>query len=247
MAYLAQSTHCQFLGLVLGFVGWILIASISGVNDWRIWYVDDQSVITGGLAWVGVWRVCFNTHILDSAEFCKSISLTDSFTPPEIAAAQVLCMTATGVGVAANLVAGYAVRNGFIGVHSGHVRLTFVMAGILYWLTAACSLVPVLWNMTSVLSNLTIDFPLDFYMPPAPLRQEVGPGIGIGIGSSLLLIISGLLFLCYTHPIKTKMSKSRAMKHLGNVNLKADDFPDAIKESKHEGIINPAFEAEENL
>ncbi|XP_051986944.1 claudin-34-like [Xyrauchen texanus] len=247
MAYLVQSTHHQFLGLVLGFVGWILIASISGVNDWRIWYVDDHSVITGGLAWVGVWRVCFNTHILDSSEFCKSISLTDSFTPPEIAAAQVLCMTAIGVGVAANLVAGYAVRNAFFGVHSGHVRLTFVIAGALYWLTAACSLVPVLWNMTSVLSNLTIDFPPDFYIPPAPSRQEVGPGIGIGIGSSILLIISGLIFLCFTHPIKTKTPKSGAMEHLGNVNLKADDFLGTITESTDEGRINPAFESVGNL
>uniref|UniRef100_A0A671TDG9 Claudin 34 n=1 Tax=Sinocyclocheilus anshuiensis TaxID=1608454 RepID=A0A671TDG9_9TELE len=175
------SVHWQFAGLVLGFVGWIMTASISGVNDWRIWYVDNQTVITGGLAWVGVWRVCFNSHILDSTEICKSISLTDSFTPPEIAAAQVLCMVAVGVGVLAILVAGHVVRNAIFGVNNRHVRLTFVMAGSLFWLTAACSLVPVFWNMNSVLANLTIDFPPDFYLPSAPVKQEVGPGIGIGI------------------------------------------------------------------
>ncbi|KAK2889211.1 hypothetical protein Q8A67_014586 [Cirrhinus molitorella] len=188
MVYLSQSVHLQFAGLVLGFVGWLITASISGVNDWRIWYVDNQTVVTGGLAWVGVWRVCFNSHILDSAEICKSISLTDSFTPPEIAAAQVLCMVAIGVGVVANLLAGHAVRNGIFEVDSGHVRLTFVIAGSLYWLTAACSLVPVFWNMNSVLANLTIDFPPDFYLPSAPVKQEVGAGIGIGIGSGCLLI-----------------------------------------------------------
>uniref|UniRef100_A0A8C2L697 Uncharacterized protein n=1 Tax=Cyprinus carpio TaxID=7962 RepID=A0A8C2L697_CYPCA len=158
MAYLAQSVHRQFAGLVLGFVGWIMTASVSGVNDWRIWYVDNQTVITGGMASVGVWRVCFNSHILDSAEICKSIRLTDSFTPLEIAAAQVLCMVAVGVGVIANLVAGHAVRNVIFGVDNGHVRLTFVMA--------------VFWNMNSVLANLTIDFPPDFYLPSAPVKQE---------------------------------------------------------------------------
>lgn len=243
MAYLAHSAHYQFVGLVLGFVGWIITACISGVNDWRIWYVDDQSTITGGLAWVGVWRACFNSHVLGSSEFCKSIGLTDSFTPPEIAAAQILCMTAIGVGVAANLLAGYAVRNAYFGIDGGHVRLAFVMAGSLYWLTAACSLVPVLWNMSSVLANLTIDFPSDFYLPPAPLKQDVGPGIGFGIGSSVMLIISGLLLLCYNHPGKTKRKKSTT-EHFNNTNIRAEGSLSTIKEFKDEGRINPAFEAE---
>lgn len=244
MAYLAHSAHFQFVGLVLGFVGWIITACISGVNDWRIWYVDDKSTITGGLAWVGVWRACFNSHVLGSSEFCKSISLTDSFTPPEIAAAQILCMTAIGVGVVANLLAGYAVRNAYFGFDDGHVRLAFVVAGSLYWLTAACSLVPVLWNMSSVLANLTIDFPSDFYLPPAPLKQEIGPGIGFGIGSSVMLIISGLLLLCFKHPGKTKRHKSGTTEHFNNTKIRAECSLSTIKEFKDEGRINPAFEAE---
>lgn len=247
MAYLAHTVHLQFLGLVFGFVGWIITACLSGVNDWRIWYLDDQSIISGGLAWVGVWRACFNSHILDLSEFCKSISLTDSFTPPEIAAAQVLCMTAVGVGVVANLVAGYAVRNAYFGVDSGRVRLAFVVAGSLFWLTAACSLVPVLWNMSSVLANLTIDFPPDFYLPPAPTKQEVGPGIGIGIGSSVLLIVSGLFLMCYRDPVKTKAAKSGPMEHFNNMNVRAESSLDTIKESGDEGIFNPAFEMEKNI
>lgn len=247
MAYLAHSAHLQFLGLMFGFVGWIITVCLSGVNDWRIWYLDDQSIINGGLAWVGVWRACFNSHILDSSEFCKSISLTDSFTPPEIAAAQVLCMTAVVVGVVANLVAGYAVRYAYSVVDSRRVRLAFVMAGSLYWLTAACSLVPVLWNMTSVLANLTIDFPPDFYLPPAPIKQEVGPGIGIGICSSVLLIVSGLFLMCYKDPVKTKKNKNGPMEHFNNINVRAESSLDTIKESGDEGMINPAFEIEKNI
>lgn len=219
-----------------------MTASISGVNDWRIWYVDNQTVITGGLAWVGVWRVCFNSHILDSAEICKSISLTDSFTPPEIAAAQVLCMVAVGVGVLAILVAGYAVRNAIFGVNNRHVRLTFVMACSLFWLTAVCSLVPVFWNMNSVLTNLTIDFPPDFYLPSTPVKQEVGSGIGIGIGSGCLLIASGLLLMCYRYP-KAKVPKSGETGHFDN-NPRDEGFLGVIKESMDEGMINPAYESE---
>ncbi|XP_043098204.1 claudin-34 [Puntigrus tetrazona] len=240
MASLPQSVHCQFAGLVLGFVGWIMTSSVSGVNDWRIWYVDNRTVITGGLAWVGVWRVCFNSHVLDSAEICKSISLTDPFTPPEIAAAQVLCMAAVGVGVLAILVAGHAVRNAIFGVDG--VRLIFVTAGSLFWLTAACSLVPVFWNMNSVLANLTIDFPPDFYLPAAPVKQEVGPGIGIGIGSGCLLIVSGLLLMCYRYP-KTQIPKSEETGHFDN-NPTDEGFLGVIKESTDEGMINPVYETE---
>lgn len=242
MVYLAQSVHQQFAGLVLGFIGWIMMASISGVNDWRIWTVDNQTVITGGLAWVGVWRACFNSHILDSAEICKSIGLTDSFTPPEIAAAQVLCMTAIGVGVVANLLAGYAVRNALFGVDGRHVRLAFVIAGSLYWLTAACSLVPVIWNMSSVLANRTIEFPPDFYLPSAPVKQDVGPGIGFGISSACLLIVSGLLLMCYRHP-ETKMPESGETGHFDK-NLRDEGFLGVINESMDEGMINPAFDME---
>ncbi len=88
-------------------------------------------------------------------------------------------------------------------VNNRHVSLTFVMAGFLFWLTAACLLVPIFWNMNSVLANLTIDFPPDFYLPSAPVKQEVGTGIGIGIGSGVLLILSGLLLMCNRYP-KTK-------------------------------------------
>ncbi len=242
MAYLPQSVHWHFVGLVLGLVGWITTASVSGVNDWRIWYVDNQTVITGGYAWVGVWRVCFNSHILDSAEICKSISLTDSFTPPEIAAAQVLCMVAVGVGVIAILVAGDAMRNAIFGVNNRHVSLTFVMAGFLFWLTAACLLVPIFWNMNSVLANLTIDFPPDFYLPSAPVKQEVGTGIGIGIGSGVLLILSGLLLMCNRYP-KTKMPKRGETGHADN-NPSDEGFLGVIKESMDEHMINPVYKSE---
>uniref|UniRef100_A0A4W4G2V2 Claudin 34 n=1 Tax=Electrophorus electricus TaxID=8005 RepID=A0A4W4G2V2_ELEEL len=206
MVYLVHTAHWQFLGLVLAVLGLILTAASSGVNDWRVWYVEDMSVITSGVAWVGIWRACFYTHVLDTTEFCQSISIMDPFVPPEIAAAQVLCMTAAVVGIAGNLVAGYAVKQVYFNIHASHIKLAFSLAGTLYFLTAACSLVPVIWNMSVVLVNSTIDFPAEFHLPPAPVKQEVGLGIVIGAGSSLLLIISGMLFVCYRQPIKSQKS-----------------------------------------
>uniref|UniRef100_A0A3B4D7P4 Claudin-34 n=1 Tax=Pygocentrus nattereri TaxID=42514 RepID=A0A3B4D7P4_PYGNA len=197
MAFTAKKAHWQFLGLVLAVLGLMLTAGTSGVNNWRLWYVDDLSVISSGVAWVGIWRACFYSHVLDTFEFCQSISITDSFIPPEIVAAQVLCTTAIPIGIAGNLIAGYAVRHVYFNVNRGHIRWAFVLAGALHLLTATCSLVPVFWNMNSVLKNRTIDFPPEFHFPPAPYKQELGMGFIIGICSSVLLIVSGLLFLSY--------------------------------------------------
>jgi len=87
MRYLAHTAHWQFLGLMTGFLAWILIMAATGLDEWRLWFVDDASVVASGVAWVGIWRACFYSHALEN---CRAIGFSDPFTPPEIAAAQVL-------------------------------------------------------------------------------------------------------------------------------------------------------------
>lgn len=242
MSYLAHTAHWQFFGLVLAVLGLILTVATSGVDDWRVWYVDDVSVITSGMAWVGIWRACFYSQVLDEVEFCRSIRITDSFIPAEIAAAQVLCMAAIPVGIAANLVAGYAMRRTYFNIDGGNLRLFFSAAGALYFLTATCSLIPVFWNMSSVLENRTIDFPPEFLLPSAPYKQELGLGILTGIGSSVLLIISGLLFLSYRQtrkPMKHKADETEE-KPGGNTSLRTGALA-----TVREGTDNQAFKVED--
>lgn len=244
MSYLAHTAHWQFFGLVLAVLGLILTIATSGVDDWRVWYVNDVSVITSGMAWVGIWRACFYSHVLDTAEFCRSLSLTDSFVPPEIMAAQVLCVTAILVGIAANLIAGYAMRRAYFNIDGGNIRVFFSAAGALYFLTAACSLIPVFWNMNSVLENRTISFPPEFLLPPAPYKQKLGLGITTGIGSSVLLIVSGLLFLSYRQTRKPRKHKAEGAeeKTRDNTNLRTGSL-----DSVREGTDNPRFKVEDKL
>ncbi|KAF7711793.1 claudin-34 [Silurus meridionalis] len=245
MSYLAHTAHWQFFGLVLAVLGLILTVATSGVDDWRVWYVDDVSVITSGTAWVGIWRACFYSTVLDTAEFCRRISLTDSFVPPEIAAAQVLCMAAILVGITANLVAGYAVRRAYFNI-DGHIRRFFWSAGALYFLTATCSLIPVFWNMSSVLKNRTIDFPPEFLLPPAPYKQELGLGIITGTGSSVLLILSGLLFLSYRQTSKPRKQNAERTekKNQAGTNIRTA----ALHANRvREGTDNSALTVEDKL
>ncbi|KAM6945339.1 claudin-34-like [Aplochiton taeniatus] len=203
--YLSHTAHPQFVGLWLGCLGWTLTAMTMGFIQWRVWLVQDVSLITSGLAWVGVWRACFYSHALETSRFtalyCRRIGPRDAFTPPEIAAAQVLMLLASAAGICGNASAAYALRNVYFGLgKEAPVRSAFCVAGALSLTSAALSLVPLLWNLHSVVANRTIHFPPEFHFPPAPVEQWVGSGIVVGILASALLAVSGLIFLIYRLP-----------------------------------------------
>uniref|UniRef100_A0A665STF7 Claudin 34 n=1 Tax=Echeneis naucrates TaxID=173247 RepID=A0A665STF7_ECHNA len=208
--YLVHTAHTQFMGLLAGFLAWIFTMITLGLNEWRLWHVADESIITSGMAWVGIWRTCFYSHVLPELENCRSIGISETFLPVEIPVAQVMMLLAVICGLAANISAALAVRMAYFSVEDrSNIRLVFVLAGSLYLLTGLLSMVPLVWNMKSVLNNSTIDFPPEFHLPVAPARQQVGSAIGVGILASILMFISGLVFLSYQYSCRTLKSVSR--------------------------------------
>lgn len=200
MTHLVHTAHPQFLGLVCGFLAWILIMVTTGLNEWRLWRVEDVEVVTSGVAWVGIWRACFYSHNLSQIENCWSISIGDSFVPTEIVAAQVLMMTAVIVGLAANACAAYAMRMAYFSVKNRrNIRPVFLLPGGLYVLTSVLCMVPLLWNTHSIINDRPIDFPPEFHLPSSPVAQQIGSGIAVGLFASTVIFLSGLFFLCYRY------------------------------------------------
>uniref|UniRef100_A0A3B3CJ43 Claudin 34 n=1 Tax=Oryzias melastigma TaxID=30732 RepID=A0A3B3CJ43_ORYME len=179
MTYLAHTAHVQFGALWMAFIGWTFTAVALGLIQWRVWLVSGSDVITSGVVWVGLWRTCFNSHTEVSEGLaimhCKFISLTETFTPPEVAAGQVLMLLSLIVGLCGNAGGVYAMRNAYFGVKEySCVRLGFVVTGAFCLLAAVMSLIPLLWNLSSVVANQTIHFPPEFRLPQAPESQHVG-------------------------------------------------------------------------
>ncbi|XP_023195137.1 claudin-34 [Xiphophorus maculatus] len=242
MIYLAHTAHRQFLGFVLGFLAWLFIVTTTGINEWRLWYVDDVSVVTSGVAWVGIWRACFYSHVLPEAEYCRSIGVSDSFAPAEIPSAQVLMMLAVITGLLGNVSAAVAVRFAYFSVEDRrNMRLSFAMAGALYSVTAVLSLVPLVWNMTAVLNNSTIDFPPEFNLPVAPVRQSVGAAIGMGMLASILMLISGVIFFCYRHSSQTADPLN------GHWTVPTLPKKSELPSGDRQAMDNPGFYSEERL
>lgn len=249
MVYLAHTAHLQFLALVVGVLAWILTMTTAGLDEWRLWHVANVSVITSGVAWVGIWRTCFYSQVLPKLENCQSIGILDSFLPAEIPVAQVLMMLAVISGLAGNITAAMAVRMVYFSVDDHRtLRLVFVLAGTLYLLTGTFSLVPLMWNMSSVLNNNTINFPPEFHLPAAPVWQQVGSAIGVGLLSSILMLISGLVFLCYRYVWRSLSSETPGIaRNLLNGPLTVIALPQKSESSNRvcHGIDNPIFHTEE--
>ncbi|KAG2457164.1 claudin-34 [Polypterus senegalus] len=205
MAYLADTANLQIAAFWLGTVGWILSAITTGLIEWRVWYVPDNSVITSGVAWVGIWRVCFFSHQLVSSEyrvmFCQSFSALDSFVPVEVYVAQALMIAAIMSGAAGKAASICAFRSIFFGMTNARlIRIAFSLGGTLYMFASVCVVVAVGWNLNSVATNQSIAFPASYYMPASPASQEPGAAIGVGLTSSILLMFSGIIFLTYRLP-----------------------------------------------
>ncbi|XP_020774595.1 claudin-34 [Boleophthalmus pectinirostris] len=204
MLYIAHTAHWQFFALVVGFLSWIITLATTGLNQWRIWFVNNTTVINSGVAWVGIWRACFYSHVLSEIEYCQYLSITESFLPTEIKVAQVLIMLALITGLVGNMVAANGMRLAYFSVENrSRIKLFFPLAGTIYLFTGFCSLLPIAWNLNSVLNNHTIDFPPEYHFPAAPVSQKVGNAIIVGAFSSVLMLLSGLTFLCYRYGWQT--------------------------------------------
>lgn len=244
MLFISHTAHWQFLGLIFGFLAWIFIMATTGLNDWRLWSVDDESMITSGLAWVGIWRACFYTHSLQSFETCQSISISDPFIPTEILVAQILMVLGMITGFAGNVTAALAMRMAYFSMENrSNIKLAFLLAGSLYLLTGGMCLVPLVWNMTSVFNNSTINFPPEYHLPTAPLEQHVGAAVGLGILASIMMLISGLLFLCYRYAWQSLSSETPRT----NTSSVPDPRTEMtqVPNGGNQGRDNPAFHSEE--
>lgn len=105
------------------------------------------------------------------------------------------------LGLCGNAGGVFALRNVYFGLDKrSPVRPSFLAAGGLCLAAAATALVPLLWNLTSVLTNQTIRFPPDFQLPAAPDSQQVGSGIGVGMVGAMLMILAGVVFCTYRLP-----------------------------------------------
>ncbi|NXY16760.1 CLD34 protein, partial [Atrichornis clamosus] len=203
-----SASHLQLATFALGTVGWILCTISMGIVEWRVWHVDNTTIISSGIAWVGIWKVCFISYLHVSPgyreQFCHKFSGYDSFIPHEIYAAQSLLLIAMFMGLLGLAATIFALRNVYMGItHKTLITPFFLVGGFFYIFAGLCVLIPVSWNFYSVTHNQSIAFPPSYYMPSSPVAQEAGAAIPVGIVAVILLLLSGTFSLSYRFPVTT--------------------------------------------
>ncbi|NXC43507.1 CLD34 protein, partial [Penelope pileata] len=203
-----STSHLQLAAFALGMIGWTLCTISMGLVEWRVWHVDNTTIISSGIAWVGIWKVCFISYLLVSSgyeeQFCYKFSGYDSSIPSEIYAAQGLLVIAMVMGLLGLAATVFALRNIYMGIsHKTLITRFFLMSGFFYISAGLCVLIPVSYNFYSVVHNQSIAFPPSSYMPSSPAAQEAGAAIPVGIIAAILLLLSGTFSLSYRFPVTT--------------------------------------------
>ncbi|KAM8975221.1 claudin-34 [Pelodytes ibericus] len=204
MPYLAHTAHLQLAGFAFATVGWVLSSITTGLVQWRVWHVSNTTIITSGIAWIGIWRACFFSNVLVSAHqntmYCQELSVMDSFVPNEIFIAQGLMVVSIILGAAGKAFCVWGLKNVYQGSSRVFIRYWFTASGVLNLLSSVCIIISVSWNLHSVVRNFSISFPTTYEIPSSPEKQEVGAAIAVGFVSAILLFLSGIFFLSYKVP-----------------------------------------------
>ncbi|XP_065279438.1 claudin-34-like [Emys orbicularis] len=197
---LAITSHIPLLGFVLSVLGWILCVISIGLIHWRVWHVDNTTIISSGTIWIGIWDVCFtlNPELANGSSLmlCQRFTIQNTFNPSEIFVAQDLLMLATimeAVAIGFTLFALWGVYKKELKKH--YSLVFFLTGGLLNILSSVLILIPVSWNLHSIMKNRSIAFPPSYHLPSTPKSQKVGAAIPVGFISVLLLLLGGFLLL----------------------------------------------------
>lgn len=186
------STGVEFLGFLIGIIGWICACAVTGMPQWKITPFIGITILNTEVTWEGIWMTCVYQQtsgrlVCDSydsvLDLTGDMQLARAFMCLAISSGLVAIMVAT-VGMKCTYGAGNDRRaKGYIVTVGGSF---FILAGL-------CVLVPVSWVAHNIIR--------DFYNPllPESLKWELGDALYVGWSASCFLGIGGA-FLCCSLP-----------------------------------------------
>ncbi|KAF6072969.1 claudin 34 [Phyllostomus discolor] len=208
MSLLVHSAHRPMASFAVGTLGCIFCIMSMGLAEWRVWHMDHTPLVPGGLACVGMWKVCIyrpssysKTHIT-----CHLYRYTDAYPPPDIRAAQNLLLAASLLGLLGKELLALALRNVFVDSrHADAAQNLFLAAGTLKVAAGTCISVAVVCNYRSVTRAAGIAFPPSFALPFKPRAQDVGNASSVAVLAALMMLLSGLLSFFYKVPPESQV------------------------------------------
>ncbi|MEE6496502.1 hypothetical protein FKM82_002391 [Ascaphus truei] len=186
------SMGLQMVGYILSILGMsgTIIATL--LPTWKVNSFIGASIVTAMGFSKGLWMECatYSTGITQCDVYSTMLGL-----PADTQAAQALMVTSCVLSIVASLFSVFGMRCTIFSQGSPGKDRMAVAGGSLFILSGVLCLVPICWNLHSILR--------DFYNPVVPdtLKYDIGTALYMGILASILSVLGGAL-LCASCPPK---------------------------------------------
>ncbi|KAM9318924.1 claudin-8 [Pholidichthys leucotaenia] len=183
---------CEVVALVIGFIGLIGVAAVTGLPMWKVTAFIEENIIIMETRWEGLWMNCFR-----QANIRMQCKVYDSllFLPPDLQAARGLMCASVALTTFAVIVSAVGMKCTKAVDHRARTKhIVLVTGGCLFLMGCVTTLIPVSWTGHVVIT--------DFYNPLLidAQRRELGEALYIGWVTSALLFSAGVILLCRHAP-----------------------------------------------
>ncbi|XP_013868188.1 claudin-8 [Austrofundulus limnaeus] len=183
---------CEVVALVIGFIGLIGVAAVTGLPMWKVTAFIQENIIVMETRWEGLWMNCYR-----QANIRMQCKVYDSllYLPPELQASRGLMCASVALTSFALIVSAVGMKCTKVVDHRARTKhIVLVTGGCLFLLGCVTTLIPVSWTGRVIIA--------DFYNPLLidAQRRELGEALYIGWMTSGLLFAAGVILLCRHAP-----------------------------------------------
>lgn len=187
-----DAMHCEVVALVIGFVGLIGVAAVTGLPMWKVTAFIQENIIVMETRWEGLWMNCFR-----QANIRMQCKVYDSllYLPAELQAARGLMCSAVALSTLAFVVSAVGMRcTRLVDTRPRVKHIVLVTGGCLFIGGCLATIIPVSWTAHVIIQ--------DFYNPLLldAQRRELGEALYIGWVTSALLFAAGVILVCRHAP-----------------------------------------------
>ncbi|KAM9733445.1 claudin-8 [Menidia menidia] len=197
---------CEVVALVIGFIGLIGVAAVTGLPMWKVTAFIEENIIVMETRWEGLWMNCYR-----QANIRMQCKVYDSllFLPPDLQAARGLMCSSVALTTFALVVSAVGMKCTKVVDHRARTKhIVLVAGGCLFLMGCITTLIPVSWTGHVIIR--------DFYNPLLidAQRRELGEALYIGWVTSALLFSAGVILLC-RHAPRTQEPDERVIYNPG--------------------------------
>ncbi|XP_031232043.1 claudin-34-like [Mastomys coucha] len=200
MAFFNKSANHQMRGFALATIAWIMCSTSMGLPEWRVWYLEEPTVSSPNIAFIGMWKACI-CHRVDNSthqRVCDHYTYRDTLVPLDIRLAQHLLLVANIIGLVGTVCAVFALQQLYTEkLKKNDDYNPFVLSAILNAVASTFIFLAVMCNYFSVPSKKGICFLPSFQIPLFPYAQRAGSAMGVASISAMLFLLSAIIFISY--------------------------------------------------